>query len=111
DDGEARPARRTMADRRRRPSAAAGPLSPPLSDERDPSHGDAMNIELLLLLAGLLHFTLLPVSIAVPIVLDWKHHLLALAPFSRRIVWVHGAFIVFTVIGFGVLTIAGRHDI
>ncbi len=66
-------------------------------------------LALALLAAGALHFALLPVSLSVPIVLDWKSQLAALTPFNRRIVWVHGAFIVLTIVGFGILTIMGRH--
>jgi hypothetical protein len=68
-----------------------------------------MRLDVILLLAGVLHFALLPVSFSVPVVLDWKHQLAALSPFNRRIVWVHGAFIVLTIIGFGILTLVGRH--
>lgn len=65
-------------------------------------------IDLLFILAGALHFALLPVSFAVPVVLDWKRELARLSPFNRRIVWVHGAFIVLTIVGFGALTLAQR---
>lgn len=62
----------------------------------------------LLILAGLLHFALLPVSFAVPFVLDWRRQFATLSPFNRRIVWVHGAFIVLVIIGFGTLTLVER---
>jgi len=65
-------------------------------------------IDSLVLLAGLLHFALLPVSFSVPLVLDWKRELAPLSAFNRRIVWVHGAFIVLVIVGFGALTLVER---
>lgn len=67
-----------------------------------------MTMEMMLGLAGLLHFALIPVSLSVPKVLRWNEELAKLSPFTRRIVWVHGAFVAGTVIAFGVLTLVGR---
>ena len=58
-----------------------------------------------LLVAGLLHFAILTASALVPIVLDWRKALSTLEPFVRKLVWVHGAFIVLTIIGFGTVTV------
>ena len=38
--------------------------------------------------------------------LDWLHELAKLAPLTRQLVWVHGAFIVLVIIGFGMLSLA-----
>jgi hypothetical protein len=59
----------------------------------------------MLFVAGLLHFAILSASALVPIVLDWKKALSSLEPFVRKLIWVHGAFIVLTIVGFGVLTV------
>jgi hypothetical protein len=65
-----------------------------------------MTLHVLLVLAGLFHFALLPVSLAVPRVMDWRRELAGLHPLSRQIVLVHGGFIVGIIIAFGALTLA-----
>lgn len=62
-------------------------------------------LEILLRLAGLLHFAILSASALVPRVLDWRGSLAGLHPFLRRLFWVYGAFIVLVIIGFGTLTL------
>jgi hypothetical protein len=57
----------------------------------------------LILVAGLLHFGVLLASALVPQVLDWRTDLARVAPLTRRLVWVHGAYIVGTIVFFGVL--------
>ena len=52
----------------------------------------------------MLHFGTLIASATVPQVLDWKGELRKLAPLSRQLIWVHGLFIVLTIIGFALLT-------
>jgi hypothetical protein len=66
-------------------------------------------IDLALWLAGAGHFTLLAVSAQLPTRLDWGTDLAKLTDFNRRFVWVAGGFIVFTYLGFGVLTLL-LHD-
>jgi hypothetical protein len=65
-----------------------------------------MNLPLLILIGGILHFGILLASGAVPQVLDWRRELCKLEPLSRQLVWVHGAFIVLVIIGFGLLSVA-----
>jgi hypothetical protein len=65
-----------------------------------------MTLEFLVLMAGIFHFVLLPVSLSVPRVLDWKRELAGLTPLTRQIVWVHGAFIFGLIAAFGGLSIA-----
>jgi hypothetical protein len=60
-----------------------------------------------LIVAGVLHFTLLSVGLAMPRVLRWEQDLRKVDPFSRQVILVHGAFIVLTIIGFGVITLVG----
>lgn len=61
--------------------------------------------ELLLRLAGILHFGILIGSALVPRTLHWREQLARLHPFLRTLFWVYGVFIVFTIIGFGTLTL------
>jgi hypothetical protein len=65
-----------------------------------------MNLALLILIGGVLHFGILIASACVPQVLDWRKELAKLDPLSRQLVWVHGAFIVLVIVGFGVLSVA-----
>lgn len=64
-----------------------------------------MNLELLVFIGGILHFGILLASAMVPQVLDWKASLNKLDGLSRQLVWVHGAFIVLVIIGFGLLSV------
>jgi hypothetical protein len=64
-----------------------------------------MNLERLILIGGLLHFGILLASALVPRVLDWQRSLGTLDRLSRQVVWVHGAFIVLVIIGFGLLSV------
>lgn len=62
--------------------------------------------EKLLLVGGLLHLATLCAAFAVPYVLDWKTELAKLATMLRQLFWVYGAFIAYTILAFGVLTLA-----
>jgi hypothetical protein len=70
-----------------------------------------MNLERLIFFSGVLHFGTLLASAAVPQVLDWKGELRKLDGLSRQLVWVHGLFIVLTIIGFGALTLLRSADL
>ena len=70
-----------------------------------------MNLELLIFAGGILHFGILLASAMVPKVLDWKASLAKLDGLFRQLVWVHGAFIVLVIIGFGVLSVALADDL
>lgn len=59
----------------------------------------------LIVAGGVLHFGILAASALTPRVLDWRRSLQTLDPLLRRLVWVHGAFIVLTIIGFGLLSV------
>ena len=61
--------------------------------------------ELLILIGGVLHFFTLIASAMVPKTLDWKGELAKLMPFLRTLFWVYGAFIVLTILAFGVLSV------
>jgi hypothetical protein len=64
-----------------------------------------MNLETLLILAGLGHFGILIASALTPKALDWKTQLAPLHPFLRTLFWVYGVFIVLTIAGMGTLTL------
>ena len=65
----------------------------------------------LLLLAGVCHFGILVASALVPRVLDWKGELTRLSPLSRHLVWTHGAFIVLTIVAFGVISVTNAREL
>jgi hypothetical protein len=67
-------------------------------------------IDLALWLAGAGHFSLLAVSAQLPARLGWRADLAKLTDFNRRFVWVAGGYIVFTYLGFGVLTLLLHDD-
>ena len=70
-----------------------------------------MNLESLLIAAGLGHFAILIASFLVPHALDWKKHLAPLPPFLRTLFWVYGAFIVLTIAALGTLTLLHAREI
>jgi hypothetical protein len=70
-----------------------------------------MTLQSLIFVSGVLHFGTLLASAAVPQVLDWKGELRKLDSLSRQLIWVHGLFIVLTIIGFGSLTILCSNDL
>jgi hypothetical protein len=68
-------------------------------------------MEAALIVAGLLHFGILIASALVPRVLDWRTELAQLSALSRHLIWVHGAFIVLVIIGFGAVTLVAHEDL
>ena len=64
-----------------------------------------MNLPLLIAIAGVLHLGILLASASVPQVLEWRRELAQLQPLSRHVVWVHGAFIVLVIVGFGAISL------
>ena len=70
-----------------------------------------MNMELLIFVGGILHFGILLASALVPKVLDWKESLGKLDGLFRQLVWVHGAFIVLVIVGFGLLATFFSRDL
>lgn len=68
-------------------------------------------MERLIFLGGVLHLGILIASALTPGVLDWKRELERLRPLSRQLVWVHGAFIVLTIIGLGVISLIAPREL
>jgi hypothetical protein len=62
-------------------------------------------LELLLIIAGLLHFGILTAGALTPQVLNMKRRLAPLPQLLRQLIWVHGGYIVFIIIGFGSLSL------
>src|SRR5215213_7511456 len=65
----------------------------------------------LILLAGVCHLGILLASALTPKVLDWRHELRGLSALSRHVVWTHGAFIVMTIVAFGIISLANAADL
>jgi hypothetical protein len=60
----------------------------------------------LLRVAGVVQLGILLASALVPGVLDWKRELRPLNSLLRHVIWVHGAFIVYVIVAFGLLSVA-----
>ena len=69
------------------------------------------NLELLITVGGVLHLGILIASALTPGVLEWRSELAKLRPLSRQLVWVHGSFIVMTIVGFAVISLVAPADI
>ena len=54
-------------------------------------------------IGGLLHFGILIASALTPQVLNWRSELRKLHPLTRQLVWVHGVFIVLTIVALGAI--------
>lgn len=67
-----------------------------------------LSLELLLIVGGILHFGLLVAGALLPGKLNWREELKRLQPMSRHIIWVHGAFIVLVIVGFGAVSLVHR---
>ena len=62
-------------------------------------------LETLLLIGGLLQLSILIASALVPRVLAWREALRTIDPLLRQLIWVHGAFIVLTIVGMATLSL------
>jgi hypothetical protein len=62
-------------------------------------------------LVGTGHFLVLFASFQVPYQLKWKQDLQSLLPLNRKLLWVQGGFTVFTIIAFGILTLALHREL
>jgi hypothetical protein len=65
----------------------------------------------LIFMGGVLHLGILIASALVPGVLDWRRELDKLRPLMRQLVWVHGVFIVLTIIGFAVISLIAPREL
>jgi hypothetical protein len=69
------------------------------------------DLKTFLLIGGILHFGILIASALVPQVLDWRSELRKLPPLFAQLVWVHGGFIVLTIIGLGMISVANAAEL
>ena len=69
------------------------------------------DLKTFLMIGGILHFGILIASALVPKVLDWRGELRKLPPLFAQLVWVHGAFIVVTIIGLGVISVTNSAEL
>ena len=63
------------------------------------------HLELYIRLGGIVQLGILIASALVPGVLDWRSELRSLSKLPRQLIWVHGAFIVLVIVGFGLLCV------
>lgn len=63
-------------------------------------------LERLIFIGGVFHFGILLASASVPRVLRWRESLAGLDPLTRHLIWVHGVFIVLTIVGMGTISLA-----
>jgi hypothetical protein len=70
-----------------------------------------MELHWFIFVAGALHFGILCASAMVPQVLNWRASLQQVDALSRQLIWVHGAFIVLVIVGFGLLSILFAGDL
>ena len=64
-----------------------------------------LNYVVLLRFGGVLQLGILLASAMVPGVLRWRTELRSLSPLSRQLIWVHGVFIVLTIIGLALVSL------
>lgn len=64
-----------------------------------------------LIAGGILQLGILVASALVPQVLDWRTELRKLPPLLRQLVWVHGGFIVLTIVGLGALSLLNAKEL
>ncbi len=67
--------------------------------------------EQLIQLGGAIQLAILVASLQVPRMLNWRDELAVLKPFLRSLFYVYGVFIVLTIIGMGVISIAFAGEI
>jgi hypothetical protein len=63
-------------------------------------------LPLLLFIAGLLHLAITSAGFMSVLVLDWRRTLLPLCAMTRHIIWAHAAFVLMTIIAFGVVSLS-----
>jgi hypothetical protein len=66
-------------------------------------------LETLLVVAGLLHLAITSAGLVMTLVLDWRNNLAPLCALTRHIIWTHGAFVLLTIVAFGVVSLAFPH--
>jgi hypothetical protein len=62
-------------------------------------------LDWLIRIAGALHLCILAASALLPSVLQWRTELRKVSDLSRHVIWVHGVFITFVIIAFGLVSL------
>ena len=68
-----------------------------------------LHLHNLIQIAGLLHLSLLLAGASAAHVLQWRTELYKLSTLSRQMIWVHGIFIVLTILGFAAVSLTQSH--
>ncbi|MEO6436000.1 MAG: hypothetical protein ABIP55_09590 [Tepidisphaeraceae bacterium] len=68
-------------------------------------------LTMLLFAAGLLHLAITSAGLVMTLVLDWRRNLAPLCALTRHIIWTHGAFVLMTIIAFGLVSVAFAPDL
>lgn len=69
------------------------------------------DLRLAILFGGTLHFCVLIAAGLVPAVFDWRSELARLPKMLRQLIWVYGAFIALTIVGFGALSLGCANEL
>src|SRR5690349_14128540 len=67
-------------------------------------------LKIALVTAGVLHLVPLSAGLTVPRVLRLNRELSRLDPLTRQLIWVHGTFIVVTILAFGLITVTSAES-
>jgi len=62
-------------------------------------------LQIMLVIAGVLHLAITSAGITMTRVLDWRGNLAHLNALTRHVIWTHGLFVLMTIIAFGVVSI------
>ena len=62
-------------------------------------------LEIMILIGGLLHFAILSAGAVVPRMLNFRGELAKVNTMLRQLVWVYGVFIMLTLMSFGVISV------
>ena len=65
----------------------------------------------LLIAAGLLHLAVTSAGLVMTLVLDWRRNLACLSALTRHIVWTHAAFVLMTIVAFGLVSLLCAADL
>ena len=60
----------------------------------------------MIFIAGLLHLAITSAGFTMTFVLDWRRNLSPLSGLTRHVIWTHAAFVLMTIVAFGVVSIA-----
>ena len=62
-------------------------------------------LQIMLIIAGLLHLAITSAGITMTMVLDWRKNLSPLCALTRHVIWTHALFVLMTIIAFGAVSL------